>query len=293
MPYSSTAYQLLISAPGDVSDDDIGTLMETINRWNAIYGKQFGAVVVPTQWKLHSAAEHGGRPQGSLNAQLVEDADILIALFWSRLGSPTGESESGTVEEIETAHENGAYVAILQCSRDFPRDVDTEQLKKLREFYSRSQGNSLMLEYDAEADLARHVDTILNRAVTRENSRAEAAVATPSATQADVWPRVDRREDVDSDSRGRIRTRHRWSLVLSNAGMAPARRVRHRLEPENEDDMVPMEPEADRELEVLPPGGEASSNLMLVVQTASQVRCVVTWEDDLGEHENRATLRFF
>jgi hypothetical protein len=61
--YSSTAYRLLISAPADVPDEDIAVVNETVNRWNAIYGQQFGATVVATHWKLHSAAEHGYRPQ--------------------------------------------------------------------------------------------------------------------------------------------------------------------------------------------------------------------------------------
>lgn len=73
-----------------------------------------------------------------LNDQLVGTADIVVALFWHRLGSPTGEAESGTVEEIEEAHDNGAYVAILRCVRDYPGDaLDTDQLKQLDAFLSR------------------------------------------------------------------------------------------------------------------------------------------------------------
>ena len=35
VPYSATAYRLLISAPGDVTESDIRTVNETIARWNA------------------------------------------------------------------------------------------------------------------------------------------------------------------------------------------------------------------------------------------------------------------
>lgn len=106
------AYRLLISSPSDIAGDDLAAVKEAINRWNVIYGQQFGAVVVPVHWQLHSAAEHGIRPQASLNAQLVENVDIVVALFWHRLGSPTGGEESGTAEEISKAHADGAYVAI-------------------------------------------------------------------------------------------------------------------------------------------------------------------------------------
>lgn len=292
MTYSSTAYRLLISAPGDVPVEDVTIVNETVSRWNAIYGQQFGAVVVPTHWKLHSAAEHGGRPQASLNAQLVETADILVALFWHRLGSSTGEAASGTIEEIEKAHSNGAYVAILRCARDFPQSADPEQIQKLRAFYEDVEPRSLMLGYGDDAELAHHVDAILNRAVTRDNTRAETAAETPRAG-AEVWPRIESSEHVKTDSKGRVKTSRRWQLVLANTGTEPACKVRYRLEAESEGDDLPLDQNDDRELEVLAPAGEASYGLILHMGVAPQVRCIVTWEDTTGEHENRATLRFF
>lgn len=152
-----------------------------------MYGPEFGAVVLPLHWELHSAAEHGLRPQASLNAQLVEAADIVIAIFWHRLGTATGKAESGTVEEIEEARKRGAYVGVLRCVRDVdPRAVDPDQAKNLNEYFERIRSESLMLPYEAEADLQERVDTILTRAVTRSATRAEAATDAP-ARRSDVW----------------------------------------------------------------------------------------------------------
>lgn len=293
MTYSSTVYRLLISAPGDVPAEDRDGVLGAINRWNVIYGQQFGAVVVPVHWGAHAAAEHGNRPQASLNNQLVESADVVIALFWHRLGTATGVAASGTVEEIEEAHGRGAYVAILRCARDYPQSADPDQVTKLREFYDSVSDRSLMLAYASNADLAGQVDMILTRAVTRDGARAEAAAESPTRAVADVWPRVESRERVETDSRGRTKTSRRWALVLANTGADPARQVRHRLEPENEGDDLPFELDGGGELEVLAPGGEARYSLALHMGVAAQARCVVTWQDDAGEHENRATLRFF
>jgi hypothetical protein len=293
MTYSATAYRLLLSAPGDVSDEDIATVMATIARWNAVYGPQFGAVVVPTHWKLHSAAEHGIRPQESLNVQLVEKADIVIAIFWQRLGSPTGEAASGTLEEIEEATAAGAYVAILRCARDLPRrGVDPDQLKKLDEFYEQVATRSLMLDFADSAELTRHVDAILNASVTRTRARAETVVEGVGSGAA-VWPRIESGETAETDARGRIRTRRSWRLVLANTGQEPARRVRYRLEQENPEDHLPIELDARRELEVLAPGGEASYTLLMTAAATAQMRCVVEWEDSAGEHANAATLRAY
>lgn len=221
MPYSATAYRLLISSPGDVTESDIRTVNETIARWNAGYGQEFGSVVVPIHWGANSAAEHGERPQASLNAQLVASADIVVALFWHRLGSETGFAESGTVEEIEEAQERGAYVGILHCTRDYPQDgVDLEQLQRLGAFFDRVRPNSLTLDYGDERTLAQHVEAIVNRAISRSGARAEAAAERPAEPGgAQVWPRVE------SDGSG-----SGWKLVLANTGDEAAHNVAHRLE---------------------------------------------------------------
>jgi len=67
MSYSTTAYQLLVSAPSDLPEEDIRAAFDAVARWNVLYGRQQNATVVPTHWGHHSAAEHGTRPQESLN----------------------------------------------------------------------------------------------------------------------------------------------------------------------------------------------------------------------------------
>jgi hypothetical protein len=217
MPYSATAYRLLISAPGDVPEADIDAVMDAVERWNAVYGPEFGAVVVPVHWRAHTAAEHGVRPQESINKQLVDRTDIVIALFWHRIGTETGRAESGTIEEIEEAQAAGAYVGILRCRRDYPLDVDTEQLDGLRTFFQRIRPDSLMLDYDDDATLARHVDNAINRAVTRAGARAEAAAdQAPAPREAEVWPRIERFERTRSSGR----PMQEWQLILAIPGVS-------------------------------------------------------------------------
>jgi hypothetical protein len=306
VPYSTIAYQLLISAPSDLLEEDIRAAFDAVARWNVLYGRPQGATVVPTYWKLHSAAEHGARPQESLNKQLVEDADILIALFWHRLGSPTGEAESGTVEEIEEVSANGAYVGVLRCTRDIPHGgFDADQVGRLEAFLGEIQPKSLVLDYEESGALRERVDTILTTAVTELRTRAEAQVAAtadPGAAESahaalsqgtEVWPRVERSETVETDAKGRVKTKNHWKLVLSNTGDEPARRVMYRLEAENPDDALPHQLGDPNALEVLAPHTDAPYALFMHMGVAEQARCIVTWEDSTGERENVATLRFF
>lgn len=306
VPYSTTAYQLLVSAPSDLPEEDIRAAFEAVARWNVLYGRQQSATVVPTHWSHHSAAEHGTRPQESLNKQLVEDADVVIALFWHRLGSPTGEAESGTVEEIEEASAHGAYVGVLRCSRAIrPGDLDADQASRLEAFLDEVRRSSLILEYEGAVALRERVDTILTTAVTALRTRAEAQAEATAGPEADgteratpsrgteVWPRVERSESVRTDSKGRVKTKNRWQLVLSNTGDEPARRVRYRLEAEGPDDNLPLQSDDPGELEALAPHTDAAYTLFMHMGVADQARCVFTWEDSAGERENVATLRFF
>ena len=306
VPYSTTAYQLLLSAPSDLPEEDIRASFDAVARWNILYGRPQSATVVPTHWSHHSAAEHGARPQESLNKQLVEDADILIALSWHRLGSPTGEAESGTVEEIEEASAHGAYVGILKCARAIPpNDLDTDQASRLDAFLNEVRPKSLILEYEESVALRERVDTILSTAVTELRTRAETQVAATAGAEdeetehttpsrgTEVWPRVERSETVRTDAKGRVKPESRWQLILSNSGHEPARKVRYRLEAEDPDDNLPHQLGDPGELEILAPRTDAAYTILMHAGVADQARCVVTWEDAAGERENAATLRFF
>jgi hypothetical protein len=274
-----------------VSEDDIANVMRAVARWNVVYGRAFGAVVVPLHWEVHAAAEHGVRPQASINAQLVADADIVLAIFRTRLGTPTGEAESGTVEEINKARDDGAYVAILRCLRDVdPSKLDPEQLQRLKDFFERVQSESLILSYESDAELRERVDTVLTQGVTESATRREAATDV-SRSRATVWPRVESDRVPRAGPIGSYRTE--WRLVLANTGQEAARDVRFRLEPENPDDQLPQVLGGEDALESLAPGGEARYPLALFMGAAAQVRCVVSWTDTAGAHENTATLRFF
>jgi hypothetical protein len=62
----------------------------------------------------------GRRP--SSNDQLVDDADILIGLFKARIGTPTGISASGTIEEIDRLVAAGKPVMLYFSTGPIPHN---------------------------------------------------------------------------------------------------------------------------------------------------------------------------
>lgn len=74
----------------------------------------------------------GGRPQEIINKRILEDSDILLGIFWTRLGTETGEFVSGTVEEISRHIAYQKLTSIYICDRPIPPSKITDQYQKLQ-----------------------------------------------------------------------------------------------------------------------------------------------------------------
>jgi hypothetical protein len=296
MAYPTLALHLLISAPGDVPADDLIVIRKTISQWNLTLGRVVGLTVLPVSWTEHAAAEFGDRPQAILNEQIVDEADLAVALFYDRLGTPTGEAESGTAEEIEVLVEARKSVAVLVNSS--PRaplnGPALEERQRLIGYLGKLRKNALVFEYTNSSDLMSHLNNFLSRA-TGQFQQAVEVSKDESPQDLDpsegVWPRAEVRESVRTDSKGRIRTDRRWSLVLHNTSRGPATEVDFVFEGLPDDAYFQVIRE-DGTLGTIPPDQEARLPLLLASGSPSAVECVVTWTDAAGNgRETRATVR--
>ncbi|MFA6431838.1 MAG: DUF4062 domain-containing protein, partial [Candidatus Margulisiibacteriota bacterium] len=98
MTRQAVVYSVLVASPSDVVRER-QSVVEVIQAWNASNSKQYGVILEAVLWETHSTPEMGNRPQEIINKQIVRESDILIGVFWTRIGSKTGEAESGTIEE--------------------------------------------------------------------------------------------------------------------------------------------------------------------------------------------------
>jgi hypothetical protein len=90
----------MIGSPSDLGDERQAAT-DAINDWNAQHAAAEGVVLLPVKWETHAMPAVAIRPQEAINQQLVRDSDLLIGMFWTKLGTSTGVAESGTVEEID------------------------------------------------------------------------------------------------------------------------------------------------------------------------------------------------
>ncbi|MDQ8758130.1 hypothetical protein RCO27_18035 [Sphingosinicella sp. LHD-64] len=134
MAYRASVLPVMIASPGDVSEqrDDIRSI---INNWNFINGYSKRTLLMSVGWETHAAPELSGRAQGIINERLLENCDLLVGVFWTKLGTPTGDFQSGTVEEI-SRHVDAGKPAMVYFSDApvAPQSIDAEQYAKVQDF---------------------------------------------------------------------------------------------------------------------------------------------------------------
>ena len=134
MSYSATVYRVMIASPSDVAEER-EIVRNVLHEWNSIHSEQTHVVFLPVGWETHASPEMGDRPQASINKQILDDCDLLVGVFWTRIGSSTGEYASGTVEEIELHMQKKKKTLLYFSSAAIhPEKLDSSQYAELKQF---------------------------------------------------------------------------------------------------------------------------------------------------------------
>ncbi len=143
MSFKAEIYRVLIASPSDLAEErHVAT--QAINEWNSQHAVAESVVLLPVKWETHATPRSGVRPQAAVNDDLVQTSDILVGMFWTKLGTQTGIAESGTVEEIDQ-FVAAAKPAMLYFSRRpiDPNAINLRQQKKLQAFKATTYKNAL------------------------------------------------------------------------------------------------------------------------------------------------------
>ena len=153
MPYSATVFSVLIASPSDVPVER-EVIARTLHDWNALNSQEQGYVLLPVMWESHVAPIMGDRPQAIIN-NVAGNCDMLIGAFWTRLGSPTGIEESGTVEEIKWFLKQKKPVMLYYSQGHVDiNSIDTNQLEKLKEFKLSIRDKGIQDKYHTTDELS-------------------------------------------------------------------------------------------------------------------------------------------
>lgn len=183
MSSKADIYRVLIASPSDLPEErEIAT--RAVHEWNDQHTVAESIVLLPVKWETHAMPEAGVRPQAAINRQLVTGSDILVGMFWTKIGTSTGVAESGTVEEIDQFVADGKPALLYFSSRPIdPNKIDLKQHKKLRAFKDATYKKALTGGFSSTEELSQVLQRDLLRQVrerkasvpSRRNARLEQA----------------------------------------------------------------------------------------------------------------------
>lgn len=204
---------MLIASPSDLRDER-DRVERILHRWNDLHSEHERIVLLPVRWETNASAEMGTPAQDVINRQIVDGSDILVGMFWTRLGTPTATNVSGTAEELQRFVDAGKPAALFMCRRPAALDtVDQDQWAALTGFLDAQRETGLVLDFETPEELAGLVERSATRFVRERwgDLPAPTVVARPAAV-AHV-----RAEHLGFSS-------DHW-VVLQNIGAAEARQI--------------------------------------------------------------------
>lgn len=190
MAVNAVMYQVAIASPSDVPEERI-MIRKVIHDWNSAHSRAKRAILLPLGWETDVAPAMGGSAQGHISKQIIDDADLLIAVFWTRLGTPTDGAESGTVKEIKEFLAAGKLVMLYHNTQPaLKSENDQAQFDALQEFVKWCQGNGKISQYvgiqDFKDRLTRDLANHLSNHAHFQRSVPEGASLEASGTAGDL-----------------------------------------------------------------------------------------------------------
>ncbi len=160
MSYQATVVEILVAGPGDVLEER-RTIAEAIETWNQHHAHHMGLVMRPVMWETDTYPELGEDAQSIINRQMAGRCVAAIAVFATRLGTPTPRAASGTAEEIDRFDREGKPVAVYfsEGQADLTR-LNPVQFQALQEYKEslRNRNRGLDRGYSSVAHLRQLID---------------------------------------------------------------------------------------------------------------------------------------
>ncbi|WP_140393399.1 DUF4062 domain-containing protein [Leucobacter sp. 7(1)] len=214
MTSSASVLYVMVASPGDVSESR-EAVQQAISSWNESNTRTRGVVVVPLRWES-VVPQAGAHPQAIINAALLDNADVVIGIFGSRIGTATPAAISGTVEEVDRAIADGRRVHLWFSTAPHPHDVDIEQLTALRQFQEDLSQRSLYGTYSNSEELIAKVWAAIESDV--DALALAQPQPDPSVGGVKLVAQAGSESIASHDSKGRLKPKTRRFIDVRNDG---------------------------------------------------------------------------
>ncbi len=141
--------RVFVGSPSDVVDER-SSAAQTILTWNAAIGPFCDVLLQPVTWEIDVPPLQNSDAQRTITNWGLADCDILVAIFWTRIGTPTGRAASGTVEEIDSFLARGRPALLYFSEKPVPpQSIDAAQYRALTSYRKRCQFRGLVQRYSS------------------------------------------------------------------------------------------------------------------------------------------------
>lgn len=148
MSFQAEVLNVFIASPSDTLShrDEIEA---AIYQWNKEHAQDFQTILLPRRWETDVAPSHHSKDaQQVINEKLLSNCDLLIGVFWTKLGAPTTDYASGTLEEISIFHAQGKEAMVYFVDEKVHLSVDFSDLQKVNDFKEVFRKKNLAFDYD-------------------------------------------------------------------------------------------------------------------------------------------------
>lgn len=129
--------QIMIGCPEDVEKKYLQTIKNAIEDFNSEKGVEFGIELQARHWRdgTYSGA---GNPQKTINKQLCDKCEYLLAVFYCSIGSANASEDTGTFTEVKYFADNKKQVFLHRYASEVSTDISNPgERKKLQEYLTR------------------------------------------------------------------------------------------------------------------------------------------------------------
>ncbi len=166
MSYTANIYNVLIASPSDlITERKIA--LEVIAEWNENHSFKEKIFLVGTGWETLPPVINNQHVQSSIDRKLLKRADILLAIFWLKAGTPVGAAPSGTVHELDS-HVADGKPALLYFSEKPAKPTQTlssqfeEVLELKSQYYSKGKVETVESEDEFRSKFRNHLTRLIN-----------------------------------------------------------------------------------------------------------------------------------
>lgn len=207
-----TPIKVFLASPSDVAGER-ESLHQAVREINSAFEK-FGTHVTLLSWENSVRPGIGDYPQQVINAQIGDDYNVFVGVFWSRLGTPTPVAASGTLEEFWRAYNRKAAgerveVWLYFKTTPLPYDHDQNQFRSLRDFRDQlPEEGVLYREFNNTEQLCSlfriHLNTTLLESFAKGQVGRQATTPANSSTVGYIADLVSSLETISMTSKRNI-----------------------------------------------------------------------------------------